>query len=1008
MIKNLKKVISSAAAVAIVASSASAFAVDFPDVDESASYANAVDTVSGLGVIVGDDNGLFNPDNNVTRAEFTTMVVRALGEEAAATATVSSSFTDAANTDVHWAAGYIAQGVSDGWINGYGDGTFRPDNTVTYQEAVKMLVSAIGYELYAQNAGGYPSGYLSYGNSTGILDGVSVPTQTTELTRAQCAVLVNNAMQAPLVLQGDITVGGSLGLVTEQSYTTMNGTGTGWQTLLTKFHDAYVVRGRVIETSRTTSGGLSADEVTFRVEAADNFDGEYYGRSNNASAPETFQMKVGTTDAANMMFEYAEAVVQEDEDTGDWVIISIAPYGQSQTVTFATSRIDDEDSDYPADKMISRGRIPVFREGSTSTSTTKYRLNETGVDIYVNGVEDDTDTPDAVFNQYAVNNSVGTVTLIDVTDDASTSTDGRYDLILIDYYADAVVDEVSETSSGVRVNFKASEEGLNRLTWDPEDDSVDVTFTKDDAAIAYTDVQEYDVLSIAYDVTASDFSQSSFYEVIVSSNTVSGTVTGRNATDEVITIDGNQYEVNSNLYSINDFELSTDYTLYLDAFGYIAYQEEGESSKNYGVVIGMYSSNAYEYAIIRLINSSGEIVEYEARDAQAEDDFYQILTGENWDAETSSDITRRDQVVGTNGEGLIDNVVSYSVTSSGIRLKERVDAVNSVEKSDLQFSTTASSSRLGNYTIADGVTIVLDLESYINGDDPGVMSVSSFTEDADYTAYVYDRSSTSSTYRLVLLTSGMTSINAETALAVVKTTASMTEIDGSTYYTMTVARDGAEDVTLTVEDGAIAGNQYNEGDVLVYTTNSDGYVEDGNIYKVIDMTDDDNNIDYSSYDALKSHVLGLNDFNTMIEPDVVSADDSTVWKWSTPNKETNVYFGPVYSKTASNIDLIVSKQDDGSSSVIDDVESFAIDTADVYVYDYSSRANKGTRVTAGNSSNVTDRLYRNTYLEGTGIAADTFINWSVVTDPQEDINPYFALVKVVENDVTEVVIYAAD
>ena len=975
MIKNLKKVISSAAAVAIVASSASAFAVDFPDVDESASYANAVDTVSGLGVIVGDDNGLFNPDNNVTRAEFTTMVVRALGEEAAAAATVSSSFTDAANTDVHWAAGYIAQGVSDGWINGYGDGTFKPDNTVTYQEAVKMLVSAIGYELYAQNAGGYPSGYLSYANTTGILDGVSVASNTTELTRAQCAVLVNNAMQAPLVLQGDITVGGSLGLVTEQSYTTMNGTGTGWQTLLTKFHDAYVVRGRVIETSRTTSGGLNADEVTFRVEAADNFDGEYYGRSNNASDPETFQMKVGTTDAANMMFEYAEAVVQEDEDTGDWVIISIAPYGQSQTVSFATSRIDDEDSDYPADEMVTTGRIPVFREGSTSTSTTKYRLNDEGVDIYVNGVSvlDNTSmTADEAFETYAVNNSVGTVTLIDVTDDASTSTDGKYDLILIDYYADAVVDEVSETSSGVRVNFKASEDGLNRLTWDPEDDSVDVTFTKDDAAIAYTDVQEYDVLSIAYDVTASDFGQSSFYEVIVSSNTVSGTVTGRNNTDEVITIDGNQYEVNSKLYSVSDFELSTDYTLYLDAFGYIAYQEEGESSKNYGVVIGMYSSNAYEYAIVRLINSSGEIVEYEARDAQAEDDFYQILTGENWDAETSSDITRRDQVVGTNGEGLIDNVVSYSVTSSGIRLKERVDAVNSVEKSDLQFSTTASSSRLGNYTIADGVTIVLDLESYINGDDPGVMSVSSFTEDADYTAYIYDRSSTSSTYRLVLVTSGMTSINAETALAVVKTTASMTEIDGSTYYTMTVARDGAEDVTLTVEDGAIAGNQYNEGDVLVYTTNSDGYVEDGNIYKVIDMAD------YSSYDDLKADVIDLDNFNDMINPEVLAEAGSTEWKWSTDNKETNIYFGPVYSKTASNIDLLVSKQADGSSSVIDDVESFAIDTGDVYVYDYSSRANKGTRVTAGNSSNVTDRLYRNTYLEGDGIAADTFIDWSVV------------------------------
>ena len=295
MIKNLKKVISSAAAVAIVASSASAFAVTFPDVDESASYANAVETVSALGVVVGDDNGLFNPDANVTRAEFTTMVVRALGEEAAATAATTSSFTDAANTSVHWAAGYIAQGVADGWINGYGDGTFKPDNTVTYAEAVKMLVSAIGYELYAQNAGGYPSGYLSYGGSLDIIDGVSVEGNSTELTRSQCAVLVNNAMQAPLVLTGDITVGGSLGTVTEQQYTTMNGTGSGWQTLLTKFHDAYVVRGRVMETSKSQSGsGLDDDEVSFRVEAADNFDNEYYG--STGSDPVEFDMRVGDTE----------------------------------------------------------------------------------------------------------------------------------------------------------------------------------------------------------------------------------------------------------------------------------------------------------------------------------------------------------------------------------------------------------------------------------------------------------------------------------------------------------------------------------------------------------------------------------------------------------------------------------------------------------------------------------------------------------------------------------------
>ena len=132
MIKNLKKVISSIAAVAILASSASVFA-GFPDVEESASYVGAVETLTALGIVEGDDNGLFNPDNTVTRAEFAKMVVEALGEGDAA---ASSTYTSFADSQGHWAAGYIEAGVGKGFINGYDENTFGPDDTVTYAQAV--------------------------------------------------------------------------------------------------------------------------------------------------------------------------------------------------------------------------------------------------------------------------------------------------------------------------------------------------------------------------------------------------------------------------------------------------------------------------------------------------------------------------------------------------------------------------------------------------------------------------------------------------------------------------------------------------------------------------------------------------------------------------------------------------------------------------------------------------------------------------------------------------------
>ena len=80
MNKNLKKVISSVAALTMVASSVAAFAVDFPDVESTASYAQAVQELSALDVISGYDDGTFGPDKLVTRAEITKMIVDALAE----------------------------------------------------------------------------------------------------------------------------------------------------------------------------------------------------------------------------------------------------------------------------------------------------------------------------------------------------------------------------------------------------------------------------------------------------------------------------------------------------------------------------------------------------------------------------------------------------------------------------------------------------------------------------------------------------------------------------------------------------------------------------------------------------------------------------------------------------------------------------------------------------------------------------------------------------------------
>lgn len=990
MNKNLKKVISSAAVVAMVASSASAFAATFPDVDASASYAGAVSNLSALGIVQGDENGLFNPDNTVTRAEFAKMVVESLGKGDAAAAITSTDFADCVG---HWGAGYIATGVSEGFINGYGDGNFGPNDTVTYAQAVKMLVAAIGYDMQATQVGGYPSGYLSYGSTLDITKGVSGVTNDTALTRAQCAVLVSNALQAPVCVVDGYTYGGLTGNVPQPNLVEKNGTGEEWQTLLTKFHDAYVVKGRVVNTSRTSSG-LDAGEVQFQVESADNFDGEYIVKSD----PVTQDMLVGDTAAEDMFRVYAEAIVQYNDSTDEWTILSINAQGSNKTVEFDASLVS-EDEDYSA-SMLSDKKIPV-QKSESSSSVTAYKLAD-DVEVYVNGVKVDGATDETLSN-YILNNATGKVTLIDETETGSTSTDGYYDCVMISYYADAVVDYTQSTTAYNRVGFKAYNGIASRMQWDPEDDDVTVTFTKDGAEIEWTELAEYDVLSIAYDVTT-DFASSEFYDVMVAQNTVTGTVSSRSEADEVVRIDGTEYDVVTSMVDLSStgLELNGTYTFYLNAFNYVVYADENDSSKNIGILVGMYTSAGNDYATIRYIDPEGNIVAKEARDADEEKafvDFYQHATG-NTDTEFTKTAFTGDNAyvyVDKDGNVVADGtadstkvstisrmVFEYSLSSGKLRFKEAVNASNSNKAQDLEYR--ASATRLGSYTLNESVTKILDLDAYLNEDDSavGVMSLSSFEDEATYTAYLYDRNSNND-YRLCLVLAGTGSINPETSVGVVMSAPQQTSVDGTEYWTMTVAKDGQEDVTVNFEyDDKLV---VEEGDIVIYSLKADG--TSSNLEVVLEAETD--------YNAL------FDDKIPAMSEKIQTIGENNVWNWSTESKPAKAYFGPVYQKSNNNLELFLSETD-GQSNILTDTEIFNIAGANTYVYDYS--AAKKYRVTAGAVPNVAKSIYNSDVLVG---AEKEIVDWASMIDDNgvNIVNPSFAFVKEVDGDVTEVVFFLA-
>lgn len=164
-----------------------ASAVSFPDVDENAAYAEAVEYVSEAGIMEGKNGGNFDPEGTVTRAEMAAITCRLLGAEELDNS--QEIFPDVPAG--HWANVYVAMAAELGIVKGYTNGNFGPSDTVTYEQAVTMVVRCTGFDVDAIEAGGYPNGYLKTAGEIGLLDGVT-SSMGAGFNRGQVATLVYN------------------------------------------------------------------------------------------------------------------------------------------------------------------------------------------------------------------------------------------------------------------------------------------------------------------------------------------------------------------------------------------------------------------------------------------------------------------------------------------------------------------------------------------------------------------------------------------------------------------------------------------------------------------------------------------------------------------------------------------------------------------------------------------------------------------------------------------------
>ncbi len=178
----------------------SAGATEYTD-NSAIKYGEAVDVISGLKIVDGYATGAFNPSNTLTRGAAAKIICNmVLGPTAAA----ALSCTSAPFSDVpanHTFAGYIEYCSSQGIINGYGDGTFKPAATVTGYQFLKMLLGALGYDATIEKFTGsnYTVNVAKLAVSLKLTKGNSAFVGSKALTREEACLYAFNTLKATMV-----------------------------------------------------------------------------------------------------------------------------------------------------------------------------------------------------------------------------------------------------------------------------------------------------------------------------------------------------------------------------------------------------------------------------------------------------------------------------------------------------------------------------------------------------------------------------------------------------------------------------------------------------------------------------------------------------------------------------------------------------------------------------------------------------------------------------------------
>ena len=426
--KNLKKIL------ALVLAFACAFTMfagaAFTDSADFKVKTEVVDTLVQLGVINGYTDGSFKPNDTVTRAEMAKMiyVLRTGNSDASAYNDDYSTFADIKG---HWARGYVKYCQSLGIIAGQSATKFAPDQTVTAQEAAKMLLVTLGYD--ANKAGLVGINWASKTNAladeNGLLDDVNT-SFTGPCPRQYAAQLIYNAIDTPTVVWRD------------DAYTNVTLLGDDNKTVGEKFMNLKKTTAVLEDVSKTS--GKETFELTLDKSTVDE--------------------NKTTDDKGKALYNFTD--VKKDYSDLKYQMVTVLYKNNDKSKVYGVYATKDNTQQTGILKDLKMDGVKVKLDG------TKYDLAKTTT-VYVNGykINDDIKTFVAKYGDDS-STKYQDAAYMQPTEVKLLATDGSTDYSILNVKTFAVAQVTAVGSDYINVSFKkgdntiASKSKLESDDWD--------------------------------------------------------------------------------------------------------------------------------------------------------------------------------------------------------------------------------------------------------------------------------------------------------------------------------------------------------------------------------------------------------------------------------------------------------------------------------------------------------------------------------------------------------------